>query len=781
MAMDTVDAEDAPVGGLFGSPVRRREDAPLISGDAEYTDDIQYPRMGHLAVLRSQYAHATIEAIDTNAAAAMDGVRAVYTAADVDDSAVPGTLRVDDPDDGVAPEHPILASERVRFQGQPVAAVVADDRYRARDAAAAIDVTYDRRDAVVDPDDALADAAPVVHDEAPDNVAFRWEAGNPEETEAAFADADHVVSFDMEINRVLPTAMEPRGAVARYRASTGELAVELSTQNPHQVQEDIAIALGLPDHKIRVRPPDVGGGFGAKLQPYSGYLLAAWCAMQTGRPMKWTAGRTEDCQSMVHSRHHIIESEAALSADGQIRGIRASTRAPVGAFLVPGGSGVPTNLGVMANGQYAVPAVHVETTGIFTHTTPLSAYRGAGRPEATHFIERLVEVAARELDMDSVELRRRNFIDPDAFPYETPVGRTYDSGDYEKTLATALEAVDYDSLRERQERLREEGRYLGIGLSCYVEACGAAPGMQESGLVQFKPSGSVVVKTGTAEIGGGHKTSYAQIVADALGVPYDDIEVVQGDTAQVPEGQGTAGSRAMPVGGSAIRESADKVKEKARRIAAAKLEAAPADLEFEDGTFRITGAPDRAVAIQEVAAAAYGGDVPEDVEPGLEATTYYDPPNYTFPFGTHVAVVEVDPQRGAVEIVRYLGVDDVGEQINPKLVQGQIHGGVVQGLGQALQEEAVYDDNGNLITASLQDYAIPKAAHVPEIETRTTVTPCPHNPLGAKGVGEAGAIAAPPAIVNAVVDALSPFDVEHLDTPVTPERVWNAVGDGRSG
>ena len=777
MAMETVDADDAPVGGLFGSPVRRREDAPLISGDAEYTDDIQYPRMGHLALLRSQYAHATIEAVDTSAAEAMDGVHGVYTAADVADSDVPGTLRVDDPDDGVAPEHPILATDRVRFQGQPIAAVVADDRYRARDAADAIDVTYDRLDAVVDPDDAREDGAPVVHDEAPDNVAFRWSAGNPEETEGAFADADHVVSFDMEINRVLPTAMEPRGAVARYRASTGELAVELSTQNPHQVQQDIAIALGLPDHKIRVRPPDVGGGFGAKLQPYSGYLLAAWAAMQTGRPVKWAAGRTEDCQSMVHSRHHIIESEAALTAEGEIRGIRASTRAPVGAYLVPGGSGVPTNLGVMANGQYAVPAVHVETVGIFTHTTPLSAYRGAGRPEATHFVERLVDVVSRELDIDPVELRRRNFIQPDQFPFETPVGRTYDSGDYEKSLSTALETVDYEKLRERQARLREDDRYLGIGISCYVEACGAAPGMQESGVVQFKPSGSVVVKTGTAEIGGGHKTSYAQIVSDALGVPYDDIEVVQGDTAKVPEGKGTAGSRAMPVGGSAIRGSAEKVKEKARTIAAAELEAAPADLEFEDGTFQITGAPDRSVAIQDVAAAAYAGEVPDGVEPGLEATTFYDPPNYTFPFGTHVAVVEVDPESGDVDLVRYLGVDDVGEQINPKLVQGQIHGGVVQGLGQALQEEAVYDDNGNLITASLQDYAIPKAEHVPEIETATTVTPCPHNPLGAKGVGEAGAIAAPPAVVNAVVDALSPFGVDHLDTPVTPDRVWTAVRD----
>jgi carbon-monoxide dehydrogenase large subunit len=465
--------------------------------------------------------------------------------------------------------------------------------------------------------------------------------------------------------------------------------------------------------------------------------------------------------------------------DGTLRGFRADTTVPVGGFLVPGGSGVPTNLGVMANGQYDVPGAYVHTRGAFTNTAPLSAYRGAGRPEATYFIERLVETVTRELDMDPVEFRRKNFISPDDFPFETGLGRTYDSGEYEKTLDRALELVGYDEFRERQERAREEGRYLGLGLSCYVEACGAAPGMFETGVVHVRPSGKVIVRTGTAEIGTGHRTAYTQIVADALGVPFDDVEVLEGDTAEVSDGHGTGGSRAMPVGGSALEESAGKVIEKARRIAGHRLEASEEDLEFENGEFAVRGAPSRSMTLAEVAEVAYEGAsaLPEGMEPGLEATTYFDPSNYTFPFGTHVAVVEVDPGSGEIEFERYVAVDDVGNQINPKIVEGQIHGGVVQGIGQALYEEAVYDGNGNLLTGSLQDYAMPKAEHVPEMEWDSTVTESPVNPLGVKGVGEAGAIGAPPAVVNAVVDALEPFGVENIDMPLTPEKVWRAVHD----
>jgi carbon-monoxide dehydrogenase large subunit len=786
MSFETIEGGDAVPNELVGSAVQRREDPHLITGDAEYTDDIQYPGEVHLALLGSQYGHARIESVDTSAAEATDGVLAAVSWADIEASDAPGYMRVDDPsgseesdtDTGsTAPKHPMLADGKVTYQGQPVAAVVAEDRYRAHDALSAIDVDYERLDAVVDPMEAMDEDAPRIHDIAPGNVAFDWDTGDEEAAETALEAADNVVEMELEINRVSPTAMEPRVAVAQYRGSDEELFVEMSTQNPHRVQEDLAMTLGLPDHHIRVRPPDVGGGFGAKLWPYTGHLLAGWCAMELERPVKWVAPRTEDFQSMVHARHHLVSAKAAVDDDGTLRGFRADTTVPVGGFLVPGGSGVPTNLGVMANGQYDVPNAYVHTRGTFTNTAPTSAYRGAGRPEATYFIERLAETVAKELDVDPAEFRRRNFIEPDDFPFETGLGRTYDSGDYEKTLDVALEMVDYEAFRERQAEAREEGRYLGIGLSCYVEACGAAPGMFETGVVHVRPSGKVIVRTGTAEIGTGHRTAYTQIVADALGVSFDDVEVLEGDTAEVSDGHGTGGSRAMPVGGSALEESSEKVIEKARRIAGHELEASEQDVEFGNGEFAVRGAPSRSMSLQEVAEVAYSGAsaLPDGMEPGLEATTYFDPSNYTFPFGTHVAIVEVDPDSGEIEFERYVAVDDVGTQINPKIVEGQIHGGVVQGIGQALYEEAVYDGNGNLLTGSLQDYAIPKAEHVPEMEWDSTVTESPVNPLGVKGVGEAGAIGAPPAVVNAVVDALEPFGVENIDMPLAPETVWSAV------
>ena len=787
MDFETVDADDVDPADLFGSAVQRREDPHLLTGDAEYTDDIGYPNETHLALLGSQYGHATVESIDTSDAEAMDGVLAVLTWADIQASDAPGYVRTDDPAGGstesdaetgaTSPNQPLLADGWVAYQGQPVAAVVAEDRYRAQDALDGIDVTYDRRDAVIDPREATADDAPAIHDDAPGNVAFTWDTGDEAAADAALDAADNVVELDLEINRVIPTAMEPRAAAARYRPSDDALDVALSTQKPHGMQGDLSYTLGVPDHRIRVRAPDVGGGFGAKLFPYTGYLLAGWCAMHVERPVKWVAPRTEDFLSMIHARHHLVHAEAGVDDDGRLRGFRAETTAPVGGFLVPAGSGVPTNLGLMANGQYDVSGAYVHTTGVFTNTAPLSAYRGAGRPEATYFIERLIDEAARELDVDPAAIRRRNFVPADAFPFETGLGRTYDSGDYDATLSRALEMIGYEDFRERQAAAREEGRYLGIGLSCYVEACGNAPGMYENGSVHVKPSGRVVVATGTAEIGTGHHTGYAQIVANELGVPAADVEIREGDTAEIEEGNGTGGSRAMAVGGSAIKRSAEKVVEKARRIASHRLEVADADLEFADGEFFIAGAPERSMSFREVAEVAYGGAdaLPEGMEPGLDETTFFDPANYTFPFGTHVAVVEVAPSTGEIEIERYVAVDDVGEQINPKIIEGQIHGGVAQGVGQALQEEAVYDDNGNLLTASLQDYAMPKAADVPEVEWDSTVTPCPHNPLGVKGVGEAGAIAAPPAVVNAVHDALDPLGVDTIDMPLTAERIWAAV------
>ncbi|MFB6168841.1 MAG: xanthine dehydrogenase family protein molybdopterin-binding subunit [Haloferacaceae archaeon] len=784
----TFDTDDVRPSDLVGASVQRREDPHLITGDAEYTDDIAYPDETYLALLGSRYGHARVESVDVSEATG-PGVLGAYTWADVEASSAPGYMPADDPAGGgaesdsetgaTAPDRPLLADGKVTFQGQPVAAVVAETRHAAADALDRIAVDYERLDAVVDPVEALSGDAPTVHDDAPNNVAFEWDTGDAAAADAAVAAADNVVELDLEINRVAPTAMEPRAAVARYRGSDGELDVEMSTQNPHQVQSDLAETLGVPDHRIRVRPPDVGGGFGAKLWPYTGHLLAAWCAMRLDRPVKWVATRTEDFESMIHARHHLVHAEAGVDDDGRLRGFRADTTVPVGGELVPGGSGVPTNLGVMANGQYAVDAAYVHTTGAFTNTAPTSAYRGAGRPEATYFAERLAKRVSRELGLDPVEFRRRNFIDPDQFPYETGLGRTYDSGEYDRALTRALSMLDYDDFRERQAAAREEGRYLGVGLSSYVEACGAAPGRIESGVVRIKPSGNVVVKTGTAEIGTGHRTAYTQIVASVVGVDFDDVEVQEGDTAAVAEGNGTSGSRAMPVAGTAIEESAQQVVETAKRIAADRLEVSPADVEVGDGAFHVTGAPDRSVTLREVASAAYAGrdDLPEGVDPGLEATTYFDPENYTFPFGTHAATVEVDPETGEIDLRRYIAVDDVGTQINPTIVEGQIHGGVVQGIGQVLYEEAVYDDNGALLTGSLQDYAVPKAEHTIDIEWDSTVTPCPHNPLGVKGVGEAGAIAAPPAVVNAVLDALDPFGVDSIDTPMTSERVWRAIHD----
>nr|WP_282594746.1 xanthine dehydrogenase family protein molybdopterin-binding subunit [Halomarina salina] len=725
-------------------------------------------------MLGSRYGHATIQSVDASEALADDRVVAVYTQDDVTASGIDGVLRVGAPEDGTAPDNPLLAGDRARYRGQPVAAVVATERYAARDAIGAIDVDYERKDAVVDPVAAVGEDGPTVHESAPDNVAFDWEVGDESAVESAFAEADTVVSTDIEINRVLPTAMEPRAATARYDPSSDELSLELSTQNPHTIRDDVAHTLDHPAEKVRVRPPDVGGGFGGKLQPYAGQLLAAWAAKRQERPVKWVATRTEDSLSMVHSRQQSITAEAAVDDDGTVRGVRAESVAPVGGYLVPGGKIVPTNLGLMASGQYDIPAVHVRVTGAFTHTAPMAAYRGAGRPEATYFIERLLRTVADELDIDPVELRRRNFVPADAFPYETGLGHTYDSGDYEKTLDRALEMVDYDEFRERQRRARDDGRYLGVGVSCYVEACGAAPGWQESGVVEVRPSGTVVVKSGTAEIGTGHRTAYTQIAAAELGVDFEDVTVVEGDTGEVEVGGGTAGSRSMPLGGSAVQQSAVAVREQAVDVASDLLEASPDDLVVEGGDVHLVGVPDRSVSLAEIASVVAEDSSPDD-ERGLDATTAYDPPNYTFPFGTHVVVVEVDPEVGAIDLLRYCAVDDVGNQINPKIVEGQIHGGVVQGIGQAIYEDVEYDENGQLLTESLQDYAVPKSVDVPEIETESTVTPCPHNPLGVKGVGEAGAIAAPPAVVNAVADALAPLDPDGLDMPLTAQRVWAAV------
>ena len=777
--VEASEAEEVSETDLLGAPIERREDRALITGDAEFTDDIQRSRTVHLAIHRSRHAHARIEGIDTSAAEDREDVLGVYTAADVDASDAPGLLQAANPPHANAPDHPILAGKTARYQGEPIAAVVATDRYAARDASEAISVEYDRLDAAADPDAALADDAPTIHDDSPDNVGLDWQVGDEERVDDAFDEAAHVTELDLVNNRVIPAAMEPRAAIASYQGSTEELTVELTSQNPHNHRDRLAAALDHPSGKIRVRAPAVGGGFGSKIHHYAGETLAAWTAMELERPVKWTATRTEGFLATSHGRDHRSQAALAFDDDGEIQGMRVDTRVGLGGYLSTVEAGVASSdYAKMLCGQYDVPEIDAQVTGAFTNTAPVDAYRGAGRPEACFVIERLMDEAAREMNLDPADLRRRNFIPSEEFPFEVPTGHVYDSGDYEKSLDEALETLDYDALRERQAELREEGRYLGIGLSCYVEACGVAPGMFESGLVRFTPSGEVIVQSGTHSHGQGHETSYAQIAAARLGVPYEDITVVEGDTATVPEGMGTYGSRSGPVGGSAVSKSAEKTIEQARTIAAHQLEAAVEDVEFDEGEFSIAGAPDRAVGIQEVAQSAYGGqDLPEGAEPGIEATTFFEPDNYTFPFGTHVAVVEVDPESGEIAFERYVAVDDVGERINPKIVEGQIHGGVAQGLGQALYEGAEYDSNGQLMTGSMQDYVVPSAQHIPEMETGATVTPSPHNPLGVKGAGEAGTIASPPAAVNAVCDALEPFGVTDLEMPITPEKVWQATSE----
>ncbi|MFB6352488.1 MAG: xanthine dehydrogenase family protein molybdopterin-binding subunit [Halobacteriales archaeon] len=750
---------------FVGRPLRRREDPPLLTGDASYTDDRSVPGMAHAAILRSQYGHARVESVETADAEALDGVEAVFTADDLEASAAPGVVQKPNLQ-GVDTPFPLLAGETVRYVGEPVAIAVAADRYAASDAVERIDVAYDRQDAVVDAREAL-DGGPAVHEAAPDNVAFETTIGDPDAVEEAFAAADATASVSLRNQRLVGNPMEPRAAIAEP-GDDGTLALTLSSQAPHQDQAFVAETLGLDADDVEVLSPDVGGGFGIKGGSYADEALTAWAARQVGRPVKWTATRSEVHAADYQSRDWYLDGELAVDAAGRILAMRVDAVHNVGAYFVfpPGLFG---NFEVLLAGQYDVPAIAATGTGVFTHTVPTAPYRGAGRPETIHVVERLVRQAARELEMDPVAFRRRNQIPPDAFPYETALGTVYDSGDYERTMDVALDAAEYDALRERQAALRERGRYLGIGVSCFVENTASAPGMGEWGRVRLDADGTATAYLGTHDHGQGHETTFSQLLADELGLDVDDVAIVEGDTRALPNGVGTFGSRSAALGGAAAVEAAEEVIERARDRAADELEAAPADVEFADGAFHVTGAPERAVRLHEVAerAAADGID--------LEATAEYDPPNFGFSFGTHVAVVEIDPETGAVDIERYVAADDCGVVINPRLVEGQIHGGVAQGIGQALYEEAVYDDTGTLLTGTLQDYAVPKAVDVPEMETHETETPSPHNPLGVKGTGESGTIAATPAVANAVVDALEPVGVDDIDLPMTPEAVWQAM------
>ena len=755
---------------LVGTSMRRREDPRLITGDTNYTDDLQLDGMAHMAVLRSQYGHARIESVDTSAAEEVEGVVGVYTGQDIADSDPPVVIQEPELYPGAtATPFPVVATDEVRYIGDAVAVVVAEDRYVAHDALDLIDVDYERLEAVVDPREALADDAPVVHEEAPDNVAYQWPLGDEEALEEAFSGGDATASVELRNQRLIGDPMEPRSAVADY--DDGQLTVTLSHQAPYMMVGAFAERLGLDPADVRVISPDVGGGFGIKGPQYPDELIASWCSMQLGRPVKWVATRSEGHATDFQSRDWYLDGELALDADGTIRGMRVDCTNTVGAYFAFGPA-LAGNFQPLLSGQYDMPAIGGQIVVSYTHTTPIGAYRGAGRPEANYLVERLMDAAARELDMDPAEIRRRNMIPPDAFPYETAVDSVYDSGDYENALDYALDEVGYDELRERQAELREEGRYLGIGLSSFIENTANQPGMSEAGKVVLGADGSVTAYLGTHDHGQGHGTTFAQLLSDEMGVDYDDIEIEEGDTAAgLPSHAGTFGSRSLALGGAAVSEAAEDVIEQARDLAASELEVTAEDVEFEEGEFHVRGAPDRSVSLQEIAR----GAAEDDVE--LEATAEYDPPNFGWAFGTHVAVVEVDPDSGEVEFERYVAVDDCGTVVNPMIVEGQVHGGVAQGISQALLEGVEYDESGSLLTGSLQDYALPRAFHVPEMETHKTVTPSPHNPLGVKGVGEAGTTGSTPAVMNAIVDALQPFGVEDVDMPATPERVWRAIQD----
>ena len=773
---------------IFGSGIRRREDPRLITGQATYTDDIKLPGTVYAAIKRSIHAHARIRRVETAAAAAAPGVLAVYTGNDTDGvlNPIPCAWVVPDSDVKQVP-HPAIAKDVVRFVGDAVAVVVAEDRYQAEDALELINVDYEPLPVVVNPEVAMQEGAPQIHEDAPNNQAFHWVAsgGNPD---AAFESPEVVVRDTIIQQKLIPNAVEPRSALASWLTATGELTLWSSSQNPHICRFITSLVTGVGEHKIRVIAPEVGGGFGSKTPIYADEMIASFCSMRLGRPVKWTETRSENYQATLHGRDHVQHVELAASREGKITGLRAVVYAGMGAYLSTVAPGIPTILhGLMYCGPYDIANVKADVYGVFTNTTPVDLYRGAGRPEATFLVERMVNLLADELGLDPVEVRRRNLIPKFEDGHDVAMGITYDSGDYGLTLDTVLNHVNYEQLRQEQARLRQNNQYMGIGLTCYCEICGLGPsqvagaigfgaGLWESATIRFSPTGKASVSVGTSPHGQGEETTFAQILSDELGLEVDDIEVIHGDTDNTPMGWGTYGSRTTVVGGTAVMLSARKLKEKGRALAAHLLEAAEVDIEYENGKFFVRGSPDQSKTIQDIALMAnVAWNMPEGMDPGFEATAFYDPPNFTFPFGAHVAVVMVDPDNGHIELQRYVAVDDCGLQINPMIVEGQVHGGVVQGAGQALWEGAVYDDNGQLLTGSMMDYALPRANMVPDIETLSTVTPSPHNPLGVKGIGETGTIASTATIYSAVIDALKPLGVTRLEMPLTPERVWQAI------
>ena len=774
---------------MVGAKVKRREDPRLITGRATYVDDVHLVGLLHAAFVRSPYAHAKIRSVDLAAAKAKPGVFGAYSGAELKSLGFDGSMPTAADIPGMhKPLHPPLATDEARFVGEPVAVVIANDPYAARDAAEAVEIEYEELPVVVDMEQAAA-GGPYVHEAVGTNVAYELPT-KVGDVEGAFAAADVVVKQRIVNQRLVPCPMEPRTMLAHWEPGGAQLTLWSSTQIPHLLRTNVAIMLGLNETKVRVIAPEVGGGFGAKLQFYSEEFLLSFISMQLGRPIKYIETRSECFQAMTHGRDQIQYVEVAAKNDGQILGLRMKILSNLGAYhqlLTPA---IATFTPMMAPGCYKIKALECQLLGVFTNTMSTDAYRGAGRPEATFLIERCIDLLAAEIGMDPVAIRRKNFIGPEEFPYPIVTGLTYDSGNYEGSLAKALEIADYEGLRRKQAELRKEGRYLGIGLSTYVEVCGMGPSAAmpapgwDSATIRVEPTGSVTVMTGVSPHGQGQETTFAQIVSDDLGVPIDSINIVHGDTDKVQYGVGTFGSRGTAVGGAALKLAIQSIQAKAIKIAAHQWEANPDDLEYKDGKITVKGDPSKSLSTAEVGFMAFRGvNLPPDVEPGLDATRRFEPPNFVYPFGAHICVVEIDAQTGEVKIERYVAVDDCGPIINPLIVEGQIHGGLAQGIAQALFEEAIYDENGQLTSGTFADYAIPHAEQLMKFETAHTATPTDVNPLGIKGVGEAGTIGSTPAVVNAVMDALKPFGVKHIDMPLRPEKLWNAMqtqGNGKA-
>ena len=783
----------------IGASVRRKEDLRFLSGNGNYTDDINRPGQTYAVMRRADRPHATIKNLDTAAASKAPGVVAIFTGADMAKEEIGGLpcgwqIHNKDGSPMAEPPHPVLALGKVRHVGDPIAVVIAETKQQARDAAELIEIDYQDLPSVASTVDAIAPGAPEVHDGVAGNLCYDWHIGDKAVVDAVFAGAAHVVRLDLVNNRLVPNAMEPRAAIGEWDTSSGDYTLYTTSQNPHVIRLLMgAFVLHIPENKLRVVAPDVGGGFGSKIYHYAEEAIVTWASAKVRRPIKWTADRTESFMSDAHGRDHVSTAEMAVDKDGKFLGLRIHTLANMGAYLSTFAPAVPTYLyATLLAGVYTTPVIYCEVKAVFTNTVPVDAYRGAGRPEAAFLLERLVDCIAHDTGIDRVELRRRNFIPANAFPYQTPVALQYDSGDYQTTLKVALKNADWDGFEARRAEAIKRGKLRGIGISTYLEACGIAPsavvgslgaraGLYEVANIRVHPTGSVTVFTGTHSHGQGHETTLAQLVCDQLGVPLSQVDVVHGDTAKIPFGMGTYGSRSLAVGGSAMVKAMDKIIAKGKKIAAHLMEASVEDIEFADNTFKVAGT-DKTKSLTDISLAAY---VPhnypiDEIEPGLDETAFYDPKNFTFPGGCHIAEVEIDPETGVTEVINFTAVDDVGRVVNPMIVEGQIQGGVAQGIGQALLEAAIYDKSGQLLSGSMMDYTMPRADNLPNFNVSTENTMCTHNPLGSKGCGEVGAIGSPPAIMNAVIDALKEYGVRHIDMPATGPKLWSIIQAGQT-